>query len=332
MTGDPAAPVLVTGATGFVGSHLVDRLVQMSVPVRCLVRRSSSLRYLPQSGIDIVFGELPDGTGLTAALEGVRTVFHVAGVTKAHSAAAFYRGNVDVTRRLIDACGPAGVERFVHVSSLAAIGPCADASGIAEDAAPHPLTHYGRSKLAGERVVVDSPMASRAVIVRPAVVYGPRDTDVYEVFRAAARGLLVTIGREESLASVIYVKDLVEALLRAACSAGAPGRAYFAANPTPASWAELAGAAAAVMGRGLRRISVPPAVAWAAGLCAELASRARRKPGIVSREKIREARCRYWVCDTSRARHELGFTPQWTLARGVAETLAWYRDAGWLSY
>jgi nucleoside-diphosphate-sugar epimerase len=322
--------VLVTGGTGFVGSHLVERLCDLGVAVRCLVRRSSPLDRLPPA-VQIVYGDLRSGAGLREAVEGADVVIHVAGVTKAIKQAEFYRGNVDGTRNLLAACQAAGTARFVHVSTLAAIGPSPDHRPLPEDAEPHPLTHYGKSKLAAERAVLESNLAPRAVIVRPAVVFGPRDTDVFEIFRAANKGLLVRIGRAESLVAIIYVKDLAEALIAAASAACAAGRAYFAAAPKAVSWAEFAGTAAAIMGRKLRTISVPPAAAYAAGWCAEIAARLRGKPGIVSREKVAEARCPYWVCETRRAQAELGLRTR-PLAEGVAETLAWYKQAGWLKY
>ena len=188
--------VLVTGATGFIGSHLVERLVELGARVRCLVRHSSSLRYLPHEGIELVYGELATGEGLEAAVEGAGVVLHVAGVTKAFSESAHYAGNLRGTENLLRACErqSASVRRFVHVSSLAAVGPSPDSSPLGEDAEPHPLTWYGRSKLAAEKAVRASSLSWRAVIVRPPLVYGPRDTDVFEVFRTVARGRLLRVG------------------------------------------------------------------------------------------------------------------------------------------
>jgi nucleoside-diphosphate-sugar epimerase len=330
VTLDARSPVLVTGGTGFVGSHLVERLHELGVTVRCLARRGSALDRLPR-GVEVVYGDLRSGAGLRDAAEGAGAVIHAAGVTKALDKSEFYRGNVEGTRNLVRVCEETGPERFVHVSTLAAIGPSRDRRPLSEDAEPHPLTHYGKSKLAAEHAVLESKLAPRAVIVRPAVVFGPRDTDVFQIFRAANQGLLVRIGRAESLAAIIYVKDLAEVLIAAASADCAAGRAYFAAAPKPVSWAEFAGTAAAIMGRKLRMISLPPAAAYAAGWCAEIASRLRGKPGIVSREKVIEARCPYWLCDTRLAEAELGLRTR-PLGEALAETLAWYKQAGWLRF
>ena len=324
------APVLVTGGTGFVGSHLVERLVADGVRVRCLARRSSSLRYVPRYGVELCYGELASGEGLAEAVAGVDTVFHVAGVTKALSREAYFECNLRGTMNLIRACG--GVRRFVHVSSLAAVGPSADGKSLDESAPAHPVTWYGESKLRAEEAVRNSDVAGRAVIVRPPVVYGPRDTDVYAVFRSVAKGIMVTIGRGESFFSYIHVQDLADALISAACSEAAPGRTYFAANPAPVSWTEFAGTAADIMARPVKCVSIPAWAAYGGGWCAEIGSWVRGKPGILSRQKVLEARCRYWVCDAGRARDELGWSASKTLRAGVADALAWYRDAGLLQW
>ena len=326
--------ILVTGGTGFVGSHVVERSVAAGARVRCLVRASSSLRYLPREGIEVVLGDLAAGTGLDQALEGVAVVAHVGGVTKALSEAAFYQGNLRATENLLRACERRGdsLRRFVHVSSLTAIGPSPGLAPLDEDAAPHPLTWYGRSKLAAEDAVRASALAGRAVILRPPVVYGQRDTDVFEVLRSIARGVMVCIGRDESYFSYIHVKDLAEAVWLAVAGEAGAGRTYFVANPEPASWTEFAQVAASIMGRRVRLVGVPAPLAYLAGWCSEGVSRLRGRPGIVSRQKIIEARCRYWTCDATRARHELGFQPARSLREGLEETLAWYKDSKWLKW
>ena len=319
---------LVTGATGFIGSHLAERLATMGMEVRCLVRPASSRRYLPLSGIVLMEGDLATGKGLREACEGADVVFHLAGVTKARRKGDYYGGNVAATASLVRAC--TNVPRLVHVSSLAAVGPSGDGVPLAEDASPHPLTTYGKSKLLGETVVRDSELASRSVIVRPPVVYGPRDTDVFHFFRAAARGLLPVIGHTERFFSAVYVKDLVEGLLAAALCPAAAGRTYFMAHPRPVAWSEFGVQAAALMGRRARTVTVPRRLAWAVGLGGEAWSWISGRPGILSREKVAEAGCRYWTCDPARATGELGFTAATGLREGMAETLAWYQGAGWL--
>jgi nucleoside-diphosphate-sugar epimerase len=320
--------ILVTGGTGFIGTHLLEQLASSHAGVRALVRPQRSPRSLP-TGVEVVYGNLATGEGLQKALEGVETVIHLAGVTKAIHTDDYYSGNVRATEKLAHAIAGRGL-RLVHVSSLAAIGPAGAGDPVSEDAEPHPLTHYGRSKLDAERVVRD--LAPDAVIVRPPVVYGPRDTDVFQLLKSISKGLIVEIAGGERWFSAIYVKDLVQGLLAAARAPRAAGRAYFLAHPKPVSWTQLGTAAAAIMSRTPRVVTVPFAVANAIGAGAEIWARVTRTPGIISREKIAEARCMAWTCDTRRAALELGFVAPTPIETGLGESLAWYKEAGWLAY
>jgi nucleoside-diphosphate-sugar epimerase len=296
--------------------------------VRARVRRPVLRRTLP-SGVETVYGDLESGAGLADALRGVEAVIHLAGVTKALRTEDFYSGNLRATEQLVHAMAGQGI-RLIHVSSLAAIGPSTAGALLGEDAAPQPLTHYGKSKLAAERLVRD--LAPEAVIVRPPVVYGPRDTDVFQLLKSISKGLVLEIAGGERWFSAIYVKDLVEGLLAAVRTPRASGRAYFLAHAKPVSWRQLGASAARIMARTPRVLTVPFAVANAVGACAEVWARCSGKPGIVSREKVAEARCMAWTCDTVRAAQELGFVAQTSLDDGLKATLAWYKEAGWLKY
>jgi nucleoside-diphosphate-sugar epimerase len=320
--------ILVTGGTGFIGSHLLERLSASGVPVRCLLRQRKKPRSLPP-GVEPVFGDLTSGEGVEDALRGATIVIHLAGVTKALTVADFYSGNVRTTGILVRALAGRAI-RLVHVSSLSAIGPSRDGTPVAEEEPPHPLTHYGKSKLEAERLVRE--LAPEAVIVRPPVVYGPRDTDVFQLLKSISQGLVIEISGGDRWFSAIYVDDLVDGLLAAAESPRAEGRAYFLAHPQPTTWRELSSAAARVMACRPRTLRVPVPVGNAVGYAAEVWSRLTRKPGIVSREKVAEAQCRWWTCDTRRATAELGFEAKTTLEAGLAVTLGWYKEAGWLKY
>jgi nucleoside-diphosphate-sugar epimerase len=322
--------ILVTGGTGFIGSHLVERLVAQGRPVRCLVRRAATAGNLPPK-IELAYGDLESGMGLADALRGVHTVIHLAGVTKARTAADYHRGNAVATANLLRAA--AGVDRFVHVSSLAAAGPSTADRALTELDPPRPVSHYGRSKLAAEEAVRESPLAARAVVVRPPVVYGPRDRDVFQMIRTACRGWMAQIGRTPSRFSHIYVGDLVDGLIIAADGTGAAGaRVFYLAHAIPVSWDEFGSVAARLTGRKLRTIAIPATAAYVLGLCAEWWSRCSGKPGILSRDKVLEACCAGWVCDPARACRELGFCAPTGLEEGLRRTLRWYKEAGWLQF
>jgi nucleoside-diphosphate-sugar epimerase len=317
--------ILVTGGSGFIGSHLLDRLSALGLPARALLRRKVTI----PPGIDAIYGDLDTGHGIEEAVRGATTVIHLAGVTKALRRHHYYAGNAGNTGRLASAAAGRGL-RFVHVSSLAAIGPSRDGRPLSEDAEPHPLSAYGKSKLEAERAV--RRLIPDAVIVRPPVVYGPRDTDVFQLLKAISKGMMFEIAGGERWFSSIYVEDLVDALLAAAQSPGAAGGDFFVAHPKPATWSEFAAGAARIMSRRPRVVRVPVGAAYTLAALAELWSHATGKPGILSRDKVTEARRDHWICDTRRAAAELGFQARTPLDTGLAGTLAWYKEAGWLKY
>jgi nucleoside-diphosphate-sugar epimerase len=320
--------ILITGGTGFIGSHLVEALCAEGEPVRCFTRpKRRALRF--PAGVEIAEGDLAGGSGVAEALRGVDTVIHLAGVTKALSAADYYEGNVRASETLARAVQNRPI-RFLHVSSLAAIGPSRGGVPVGEDDPPAPLTHYGRSKLEAERIVRE--ILPEAVIVRPPVVYGPRDTDVFQLLKSISRGVVLEIAGGERWFSSIYVSDLVQGLLAACRAPIARGRAYFLTHAKAASWSELASVAATVMKRRPVVVRIPVPLAQVVGLGAEVWAQLTRKPGIISREKIREARCEAWVCDHRRAASELNYQAATPLAEGLARALAWYKEAGWLTY
>ena len=317
---------LVTGATGFIGSHLVEKLCASGTPVRALVRRTDREWPCPTAVCD-----LATGSGLEEALLDVDTVIHLAGTTKALSPRDYYRGNVRAAANLARALAGRPV-RLVHVSSLAAVGPGMGQAGVPvdEQTDPHPVSQYGLSKLEGERAV--RALKPDAIIVRPPVVYGPRDTDVFHILKSLARGWSVQIGSGESRFSAVYVRDLVDGLIRAAAPDAPAGGAYFMAHPEPNSWTGFASAAAGIMRIQPRSLRVPVPAAYAVAYCAEIWAQATRRPGIISRDKIAEAQYRSWICDSTRAAAELGWQAVTSLDAGLAETLAWYKEAGWIRY
>ncbi|HUB83013.1 MAG TPA: NAD-dependent epimerase/dehydratase family protein [Bryobacteraceae bacterium] len=320
--------ILVTGSTGFVGSHLVEKLRQRGEPVRCLVRPSTNAGRLP-AGVETAAADLATGEGIERALEGVDAVIHAAGVTKGLTPQDYFAGNARPTGTLARAIAGRSI-RFVYVSSLAAVGPSADGCPVDENTLPHPVSTYGRSKLEGERAARSA--VPDTVIIRPPVVYGPRDTGVFQILKAAAQGLLLEISGGDRWISAIYVEDLAEGLCAAVRAPQSAGRTYFMAHRDCVSWRQLGASAAKIMGRKPRSIRVPIFAANAIAFLNEIWSLLSRNPAIISREKVAEACCRFWTCNPARAAADFGFEAPTPLDAGLAKTLAWYKEAGWLKY
>lgn len=324
---------LVTGANGFIGSHLVELLVEQGWEVRCLVRRTSNLRWIEKLPVEFAYGEVTDPRSLEPAVEGVQIVFHLAGLTKARRAEDYFRVNEKGTENLLAACAgkAVGLRRFVLVSSQAAAGPSNGRTPRKEEDPPQPLTSYGRSKLAAEQVARRYAGQVPITIVRPPAVYGPRDRDLLVFYRYIAKGIKPLLGRGERVISVVHARDLARGILAAGLSERAAGETYFIANPVPAEWEAFADLVATALGRRrVRRVVLPTWVLYPAAYLSEAGAFLAGRAATLNREKIREIRERYWVCSTEKAYEHFGFQTEIPLDSGLRETIGWCQQQGWL--
>lgn len=314
-----SSTVLLTGATGFVGSHVAEALHDSGHALRCTVRESSSLRWIEHLPVETVRADLRDGGALREALEGVDRVVHVAGVTRAPSPELFRAVNVEATGALGRAAAEAGVERFVFVSSLAARGP---------DGATGPVSDYGRSKRDAEEKLAGLGGGMERVVLRPGGVYGPREEDMLPLFRAAARGWL-PVPAAGGVLQPVYATDAAEAV-----RAGLEGDAGFGpwpvVEPARYGWTEVADGLQRALGREVRRVRVPSALAEAVGAAGELVARLTGRPPRLDRRRARDLTRHGWTADPSPTEEALGWRARVSLPEGLGRTAAWYREAGWL--
>jgi nucleoside-diphosphate-sugar epimerase len=323
--------VLLTGATGFVGSHVADAFAAAGFRVRALARSPQRAAGLREHGFDIVHGSLDDAHVLEAACEGVDVVVHMAALTHARTDAEYVRVNAAGTERLLAAALGArnGPRRFVYLSSLAAAGPCVDGLGVGADDPERPLTAYGRSKLAGERVVLEAGDRIEVVVLRPPAVYGPRDTDLYHFFRIARWGLVpVPTGPARPL-QMVHVADLAQALVRAVAAPSAAG-VYHIAEPRTYTWEQVGLLVGEAVGRRVRVVRVPASFISGLAAVSEWAAGAVGRSSIFNRDKAREMLAAGWMCETESARAGLEYEAGIGLAEGLQETARWYRENGWL--
>jgi len=324
--------VLVTGGTGFVGSHLVERLLADGYAVTCLVRDLKRLRWLEGLPVDLVEGDCTEPGTLAAALQGASVVFHCAGLTKAVRAGDYDTVNHLGTKNLLAACAQnsSALGKFILVSSQAAAGPSRDGRPVAETDDPQPVSDYGRSKLLAEEAVLACRDLFPVVILRPTCVYGPRDADVFEMFRWAMRGLAVKISGGDRYLNLCYVEDLTAALLLAAQLPTKSGSVYFVAEKNSYSWSEFGALLFSTGGVTGRTVSIPYGAAWLLGLASEIGSLCTRRPALAGRQKVREAAQRYWLCDVGKIENDLRFRAAYPLQKGLELTWQWYRKNRWI--
>jgi nucleoside-diphosphate-sugar epimerase len=321
--------VLLTGGTGFVGSHAGEAFVSDGFAVRALVRSHARARPLEALGVELVHGTLEEESALHAACAGVDTVVHLAALTHAKSDDEYENANVAGTRRLLDAAIAAGATRFVYLSSLAAVGPAESGRGVGLDDAPRPLTRYGRSKLAGERVCLEAADRIEIVILRAPAVYGPRDTDLYHFFKLARRGVIPVPTGPARLLQMVHVSDLARALVLAARAPAAAG-VYHIAEARSYTWEEMGRAVGEAVGRGVRVVRLPAALIAGLAAVSETSAALLGRSSIFNRDKARELLAPGWLCETEAARAALNFEADIPLTDGLRMTAQWYREQGWL--
>lgn len=323
---------LVTGANGFIGSFLVERLLQEGLGVRALVRKTSDLRWIKDLPIEIFYGKLTEPASLKEVVKDVDYVFHNAALKRAFTEAEYDSVNHIGTKNLIDAClqGNSHIKRFVYLSTLEAVGPT-NKERPADEATPcRPITFYGSSKLKGEAEVLKHSERLPATIIRPPSVYGPRDEDFLSLFRAIARHIKPHIGTEKKFLSLCYVNDLIEGIWLASQNEKAKGQIYFIADEQIYSYHEFMEAMAKALGVRTLKIVIPETLVLMIGLINDWMAKIKGKPAILNRQKALAMVQKGWLCDVSKAKAELGFQAKISLEDGIKRTVNWYRSQGWL--
>jgi len=343
--------VLVTGATGFVGSHLAKALAGQGAELTCLVRPNSATEPLAALGARCLpFADITDLQAIRQAVAGQQVVFHVAGRVTAVKPAQYYQTNVEGTRCVAQACAEQdNPPVLVLVSSLAAAGPAVDHRPRTEDDPPQPVSHYGRSKLAAELAAASFGDRAPVTVVRPCIVFGQGDRATLDMFRSVARYRIHLIpGFSRHRYSLIHVSDLADLLVRAACRgrripaevAEAVRRGetktsgkgvYFAAYPQHLSYWELGGLIAEAANTPWVCFTlVPMPIVWLVAGVGTAVSKWRSSPVYLNLDKAREIAAGSWICSPQKAMAELGFCPTVSPLQRLKETVVWYRAHGWL--
>jgi nucleoside-diphosphate-sugar epimerase len=330
---ESAALVLVTGANGFIGSHLTEALLAQGYRVRCMVRCSSDLTFIRGLPVEWAYADLDNGDELRQACQGVDAVCHCAALTRAQDEKTFMRANARGTEVLARACldvAP-GLKRFLFVSSMAACGPSQDADDLIDEMCRSaPVTWYGSSKLAAEQSLLALRDRLPVTIIRAAAAFGPRDRDFFAYFDLVNRGLDLQLGGSERRASLIYVCDLIQLLLLGLECEAAIGQVYLGCGQSTA-YAELSTAIARTLNKQPRRITLPLSVLTPIAWWSKILGRLTGKPALLNDQRVIDLRQPFWLCSDEKAQRDLGFVPTYDLQTALQETTGWYLETGWLS-
>ncbi|MCO4770473.1 MAG: NAD-dependent epimerase/dehydratase family protein [Deltaproteobacteria bacterium] len=345
---------LVTGSNGFIGSHLIELLQDRGDTAYAMVRKTSNVDNLAGRTVDYRYAGLTDPDSLTEAMKDVDVVYHLAGMTAGRGVQDFERVNGGGTANVMAAAKAAGVEKVVYVSSLAAAGPSHHDVPRSEHHTPSPVSIYGRSKYSGEKAAHDAAQDGKlhVTIVRPPVVYGPRDDDFLQVIQMAKSGLILKLGFHDAWFSAVHPHDLTRGILLA----GAKGKSipvddahalvggglahdvahdghheagegvYFVTDGGQYTWAGLGQKSAEALGKKGFVVTFPVPLAYTAAWFSEMFGKVTGKLPIFNRDKVREGAASGWWASIDKANAELGFTPEMDFERGIEDTIRWAKD------
>ena len=318
---------LVTGATGFIGSHLVDELIKKGYEVTCFARKTSSLKWIEGLDVTVLYGDCEDEGSLENIPSDAQYIFHLAGLTKAKKDEDFFCVNVKGTENLLRAVSSkaSGLKRFIYLSSLSATGPSRNGAPVNETSEPRPVSSYGRSKLEGERLVAKYRDSIPSTIIRPPAVYGPRDKDFYVLFKILKKGFYPYWGK--CYYSLLYVDDLVRGLIMAAEGKATEGGVYFLSDGKVYTNEDIANEISNVLEAKIVRLRIPKPLM---SVLVRIGERLQGESSIINRDKVKELNCFHWVCDSSRAEKDFRFAPRVTIKEGIKWTADWYRIHQWL--
>lgn len=325
---------LITGATGFIGSHVADLLLARGYDVRAIARKTSNLRWLSGKNIEIIDGGLSNPASLQKAMEDVEIVFHVAGLTAARNAEEFMRGNRDGTRNMLEAAykyAP-NIKRFLHVSSLAAVRPATSLDAPVDETTPSaPITSYGISKKAAEDEVNNFAGKLPITIVRPPAVYGPRESAILDFFKTVKSGFVPHIGFDEKHVSLVNGLDLSRGIIEAAESPNTIGETYFISSDEFYTWEQIGNVTAKAFGKSrVFPLRLPHFLVFGVAGMSEFFGRFAKNPPVLNFEKGRDITQRYWICSIEKAKRDFGYSQQISIEDGIRETVEWYKEHKWL--
>lgn len=326
--------IFITGATGFVGSHLVDKLLEDNKNIiYCLVRKSSDLQWLKDKPFNLIYGglDMQLNPELKEVLSSCDYVYHIAGAVKGLAKDDYYNINVTGTKNLLDFIiqSNARLKKFVFVSSLAASGPGLGEDIITEDNSPSPVSWYGQSKYQAEQIVKSYAKYFPITIIRPPPVYGPRDIGFLPIFKAINNNLIPVIGKGTKT-NFVYISDLVKGIILAAESDKSQNEIFNIGDKINLYSTDAFKIIADSINKKSIVIKIPIFIIYFTAIISELKIKITKKPQIFNLQKIAELKQTNWTMDITKAENLLGYKPDVSVEKGGKITFEWYKKQDWL--
>ena len=330
--------ILVSGASGFIGSGLVAALAEEGHEIFALMRPSASAEFLKGINFTRVNGDILDQDSLKRACQNMDAVYHLAGLTAAQDRETYFKFNAEGTHNLAQAAVASGtVTRFVYVSSLAAGGPSVGLAPKTEDDMDHPVSMYGESKLRGELYLDELKGKLPFIVIRPPMVYGPRDKNVFLFFKSIHKNWMPILPARTPTGhkyySAIHVEDLIQVLVNSlSCSPECfeRGDRFFVSDGQIYTYERIMGLIAKELKVNPIRVKVPGGLVTLLAAGGSVMGKLLNRNLPLNRDKLNELNPDYWICSPQRAFDRLAFKPKYTMETGIHQTATWYKLNGWL--
>ncbi len=323
---------LVTGATGFIGSSIVDRLVKDGKNVVCLIRKEADLRWLREYSdrVSIRYGDFLFPQTLKDTFEDIDTVIHTAGVLNTYDWHNYYLINFLGTKNIIRACSESGrVRKFIYLSNLNAAGPSLSKDFKTENDLSKPVSHFGRSKLLGEEELLKFKDQMNVIILRPTLVYGPRDLNLLALFKMASYGFFVVFGDDEKIINLCYIADMVDGV-SAVLEREIPSGEIINIGGENYPLYEIKDGLSKVIQKKLRTVRLGKWILLPISYTAEITGRVMKKPLVLSLDKVIDLSQNNWGVRIDKAKQMLSYSPKVPLLEGLEKTYDWYKKNGYL--
>jgi nucleoside-diphosphate-sugar epimerase len=315
--------ILVTGATGFIGRHLVSTLSKAH-SVRCLVRKTSDTSVLTNSNVEVIYGDLLLKDSLLPALDKIDLVYHLAGEVHSRRKGDYYNGNILATQNLLEACKEKSTKKIIFLSSIAVYKPLTTGTLLTEESECEPMTIYGQTKLAAEELIQKSNIPW--IIVRAPIVYGPHQPAVLNRFflDAFIKRKIHIIGKGNNPRSFCFIGNLVEGLTLLASEPDINGKTYILSDNVPYMVDEITTTISALIKQEIKIAHLPNILGNISWHIYNLMGRLF-KLYFIELYALKTMQLR-WECDITKARREIGYNPNITLEMGIKDTMDWIKS------